>query len=128
MICLDTGAAIDILRKKEVIIWLNSLSSESVVFITPITLFEIYRGIYLGSRIEEELKDFEEMLEYLEIIPLTQFHMHEAARTSVELQKKGISLDIRDLLIGICAREEGCVLKTRNRKHFVDIPELKLID
>jgi predicted nucleic acid-binding protein len=35
---------------------------------------------------------------------------------------------MQDLLIGICAKEEGYSLKTKNQKHFANIPGLKVID
>ena len=129
LICLDTGIVVALLRKSEFSWrWLHSLSPETIVSTTLITLFELYRGVYLGSRIKEELTDIKDLLESITILPFTQEHMNEAARVSVELQKKGISLDIRDLLIGVCAREEGSSLKTNNKKHFENIPELTLAD
>lgn len=127
-ICLDTGIVLDILRKKEeTITWLKA-NPDAKIAITLITLFELYRGVYLGSHIDNELKDIEEVKERVFVLPLTEAHMRSAAQVSVDLQKKGITIDIRDLLIGICAKEEGYSIKTRNQKHFTNIPELKLIN
>ena len=129
LICLDTGAAVDILRKTESALqWLNSLSPETVVSTTLITLFELYHGVYLGSRIKQELEDIKDMLEYTAVLPLTANHMQVAAQESVALQRKGKTIDLRDLLIGVCTREEGFTLKTRNPKHFADIERLEISD
>lgn len=129
VICLDTGVVIDILRKKEQIVrWLASVQQERLLAITLITLFEIYRGVYQGKRIHEELEAVEYLKKQLTILPLTEQHMQEAASESIRLQRNGKKIDIRDIFIGICAREEGCMLKTNNRKHFTDIRGLQLVD
>lgn len=124
-ICLDTGVVIDILRKKEeTILWLTSLPEECSISITLITLFELYRGAYIGLRQKEEVGAIDILKEQMIILPLTPEHMQKAAEESVILQKKGTGIDIRDLLIGICAREEKCILKTHNKKHFKKISGL----
>lgn len=126
-ICLDTGIVIDILRKKkETLLWLESLKREQPLAITLITTFEIYRGIYGGGRAIEEMETFEPLKKQLTLLPITESHLREAARESIRLQKAGMDIDIRDLFIGICAREEGCALKTNNPKHFVNIQGLKI--
>ena len=128
-ICLDTGIVIDILRRKEKTVqWLNDIEREKSIALTLITLFEIYRGVYRSERIAEELEAFEYLKRQLLILPLTEEHMREAARESIRLQKAGKEVDIRDLLIGVCAREEGCTLKTNNRKYFMDIRGLRLLE
>ncbi len=128
VICLDTGVVIDILRKKEdAILWLKDIKHEQPLAITLITVFEIYRGIYGGTRTIEELEAFEYLKKQLIVLPITENHMREAARISIILQKSGKEIDIRDLLIGICTREEGYILKTNNQKHFIAIPDLKLV-
>ncbi len=38
------------------------------IFITPISLCEIYKGVYLYGEVEEELKTFEEVLGWLNIL------------------------------------------------------------
>lgn len=128
-LCLDSGIVMRILRKeKETLHWLESVSENRPLAITLLTLFELYRGAYLGSRIFEEIQSIEHLADNLSILPFTSEHMRLAAEVSVELQKKGMTIDIRDLLIGVCVREEGCILKTNNRKHFEHIPRLNLAD
>ena len=128
-LCLDTGIIIDILRKKkETLLWLESIKREQPLAITLITVFEIYRGIYGGTRAIEELESFEYLKKQLTLLPFTETHMREAARASILLQRAGKEIDLRDLLIGICAREEGCILKTNNKKHFTSIPNLRILD
>jgi predicted nucleic acid-binding protein len=44
------------------------------------------------------------------------------------LEKQGNSIGINDLLIGICARKEGCSLKTNNKKHFTALQGFQIVD
>ena len=45
-----------------------------------------------------------------------------------QVEKSGETIEIRDLLIGCIAREEGLSLLTRNVKHFRKIPGLTVLD
>ncbi|MEK6825310.1 MAG: type II toxin-antitoxin system VapC family toxin [Nanoarchaeota archaeon] len=127
-ICLDTGIVVDILRREEkAITWLKQVKRDRPIAITLITVFEIYRGIYISKNSLQESEAFEYLKKQLLVLPLVEKHVREAARISIILQKEGNSIDMQDLLIGICAREEGYALKTNNLKHFVNIPDLKLL-
>ena len=126
-LCIDTGIVVGILRKeKETMRWLETLPEDKPLAISLITLFELYRGAFLNSRTQEEIKAIEQVESQLILLPLTPKHMRSAAQESVLLQKKGLSVDIRDLLIGICARDEGYALKTKNEKHFKNIDGLQI--
>lgn len=51
----------------------------------------------------------------------------QAGRESAKLESKGLTLDYRDVFIGVCAREHRMCLKTYNKKHFQRITGLTLL-
>ena len=98
-ICLDTGIVVDILRREEkAITWLKQVKRDRPIAITLITVFEIYRGIYISKNSLQESEAFEYLKKQLLVLPLVEKHVREAARISIILQKEGIPRYERCLL------------------------------
>ena len=94
---------------------------------TVINLFELYYGAYrLGS--VDEIVAVRELENTLEILQLTPKIAEIAGKELAKLAKQGKLIDIRDLLIGIIARENKCTLVTGNIKHFERISELNILN
>ncbi len=125
-ICLDTDVIIEILRNKDrTISWLSEHLSD-VFYITQITIFELYKGAYRRKN-TKELALLQQFLSQISVLPLTNDISLTAGIESAKLELQGFTVDYRDMLIGICAREHGVFLKTYNSKDFVRISEFKLL-
>ncbi len=125
---LDTDVLIDILRNEpKTINWIKENEERYEFATTVINLFELYTGAYKAINYGEKIKDIEELSEKLKVFPFLLKHSKEAGKQRAKLEKKGILIDSRDLLIGIIALIEGFPIKTNNKKHFSRIEDLKVI-
>ncbi len=125
-VCLDTDVIINFLRNKSPDgAYVESLDSSASI--TIISLFELYFGAYKSGRIEN-LSAVKSLEEHLKILPLTPDIARIAGEVLAMLQQKGEQMEFRDLLIGIIVRENNCVLKTNNLKHFRKVPGLRLVE
>lgn len=129
MIILDTNVLSALMRTEpEVTVtqWLDHQSAESI-WITSITLFEIYLGISLlpkGKRQRTLEAIFNQMLEMdLEnrVLDFDSSAAAEAATLAALRQKSGRPVDIRDTQIAGIVIARHATLATRNTKHFKDL-------
>ncbi len=116
----DTDYLIKILRNdKETIKQLKSLLEQpNELFITHVTLWELYQGVYKSSRVEFNLKQAEELIQFFTIIPFTQAIANRFGFLINDLRKKGTPIGVLDTLIASVALEKDLPLVTRNRSHF----------
>ena len=71
MYCIDTNIIVDFTKgDEEVILRLNKLREFEEIFITPITLCELFRGVYLSR--DPEIK-FRIIEEFITSFPLLDF-------------------------------------------------------
>lgn len=73
------------------------------------------------------MRDVEELCDILEILNPTLREALKAGEEIAYLYSIGQPIDIRDLLIGVIARENGYSILTGNTKHLNKIRELKVI-
>ncbi|EZQ10224.1 twitching motility protein PilT [Candidatus Acidianus copahuensis] len=119
--CLDTDMLIDFLRgKKEAVNYIEKNKGFSLKT-TVVNLFELYYGSFLRGKGKEEVDALKDALDILEFR-----YPEEAGKEFAELSKNGEIIDVRDLLIGVIARENGCTIVTGNAKHFSRINGLKV--
>ncbi len=120
-ICLDTDACITILDKrdnyKELLVKLFPVS----VYITTISVFELYLRKTNIDKVENILKD-------LEVLSFDSVAARKSSEILKLLKKSGKMIDIRDLFIASIAVANDCTLATFNRKHFKEIDEVQLLD
>jgi tRNA(fMet)-specific endonuclease VapC len=93
--------------------------------ISLITYYEITSGL-LAKKAMRQLKVFEQFVDEIRIIPLTEKFSKISAELFALLRKDGKTLDDIDLLIAGVAIENDLVLVTNNEKHFGRIPNLKI--
>jgi len=125
MIVLDTDVLIDFLRGKEsaVRVVRNLLESKAHLATTVINVFELSWGACrLGK-----LREVEELCDVLEILSLTSREVLKAGEEIGYLHSIGQPIDIRDLLIGIIARENGYAILTGNTRHLSKIRGLRVL-
>ena len=127
-ICLDTDVLVDFLRnKKEAIAYIEANEFSNILATTYVNLFELYYGAMLSNSVEQNLAALEKIQKRLTILNLSKESVKIAGKMLAELEKKGNTIDFRDLLIGTTALAQGFSIKTYNIKHFSKIKELNVI-
>ncbi|RJQ19976.1 type II toxin-antitoxin system VapC family toxin [Candidatus Woesearchaeota archaeon] len=127
-VILDTDVIIEYIKGNEQAVrFITENEGDTVFGTTAINTFELYLGAQHSPYKDKQLPKLDEFISQLLVLPLTLSASKRAAKIQGELQRKGNSLDFKDLLIGALAIEEGFALKTNNRKHFERIPGLTLI-
>ncbi len=119
-VILDTDFLIKILRNdKKAKDHLEKLLSEpNEISITHVTLWELYQGVYKSSKIEHNLKETEELIEFLDVLPFTQSVARKFGFLLNDLNKKGTPIGVMDTLIASVALVYNLPLVTKNRSHF----------
>ena len=120
MYCFDTNIFVDWLRGDEE---LNEKiqSIQENIFMTSITLCELYKGVYLSSRKDYSLGLIKELIENFDIIGLTKEACEEFGKEFARLEKLGIRTQESDLMIASITKAHNLILITRNKKHFESI-------
>ena len=78
---------------------------------TTISLFELYYGAYKSGS-TKRIGAVHSLQRILRIIGIDEKIAEAAGREASRLASGGMSLDFRDVLIGVAAREKGCKLVT----------------
>ena len=119
MYCLDTNIAIDIfrgdesLRKK-----IEKIQDFDVVFITPITLCELYKGVYLYHKPEEKIGDVNLFVANYQVLDFDLESCKEFGKIYADLNKEGKAIPESDLMIASITKTNDLILVTRDKKHF----------
>ncbi len=95
---------------------------------TVFNAFELFHGAYRSRETSANLASTRGLLASLRVLGLGLRAAEAAAEELARSQKAGEALEIRDLLVGCIAREEGLSLITYNAKHFSRIPDLRVVD
>ena len=118
MYCLDTNVIIDILRGDESIkLKVANLSNQGGIFLTPITLCELYKGAYCFYDKEQKIKDVDNFVSFFQILELDESSCREFGNLYAELKKKGLTINDFDLMIASIVKVNNLILITRD-KHF----------
>ncbi|MEW6419971.1 MAG: type II toxin-antitoxin system VapC family toxin [Nitrospirota bacterium] len=124
-VCVDTDIVIDYLRgRNENQDILPNLIAKHDVYISPVSVYELYYGGYYSGRV----KPVEDVLAMMTPFDWTTEDSKKAAQIHVTLSKAGETLSVKDVLIaGLCV-SRAVPLVTRNILHFKRIKGLKVID
>jgi predicted nucleic acid-binding protein len=126
MYCLDTTIIIDFLNAKEEIVnKVISLLENNKISVSPITLCEIYKGIFLYGNIKEELNVFSQFLEHIDILLFSKEVSKTFGEEYSRLKKEGIMIPEFDLIIASFVKSNNLTLITKD-KHFNRIRGLKV--
>lgn len=124
-VCIDTDIVIDYLRgRNENQEILPILIGKYEVFISPVSIYELYYGGYYSGK----LKPVEDVLAKLIPIDRTPEDSKKAAQIHVTLSRSGETLNVKDVLIAGPCLSRSIPLITRNISHFRKIKGLKVID
>jgi predicted nucleic acid-binding protein len=101
-------------------------ASVPVMVGTP-TIFELYVGVGLSVRSSEEREKIFRVLRSLTQLPLDTQSATRAGLTYAQRIKEGVKIDPVDAMLAGIAVENHQSLLTRNKKHFLGIPELEVV-
>ncbi len=122
---LDTGILIDFVRKQDKSKSIfYALANHYSLLISVITDFEIT----VGTKTERHAREYQTLLESLEILPLDRPLIQQAARIHLHLKAQNSIIAMPDLFIGATATHFQMPIVTFNRGHFERIPRLVLFD
>ncbi len=123
---LDSDIVIEILRGNETVInKMESLPQETLINITGLTVYELYKGVlYIGSKKLET--DLEKFLQSVEVLQLDSYIERKAGEIYAYLKKKGEIISDADILIAATVLVNESVLVTNNEEHFKRIKGLKI--
>jgi len=98
--------------------------------IAAITVAELWHGVEraTGRHKTKRERFLRTILELLPIIPYTELTAFEHARIWAGLESSGKMIGSYDLIVAATAVERGSVVATFNRRHFVPIPGLRVIE
>lgn len=106
---------------------LSTLPTDEEARVSVHAVCELYVGVELAQRREEERRRVEHLLSTLAIQVPDETFAPIYARLLVDLQARGATLATMDLLIATAALCEGAPLVTRNPRHFERVPGLEVI-
>lgn len=122
MYCLDTSFFIDLMNKQPSSVEKYNKISNSTLFTTPITVYELLSAPYLNV---EKIKLFTEMLSRISLIDFGIKTAEESASIQRHLTKNGQKINEFDVLIAGIAKINGLIMVTKD-KDFKKISGLKV--
>ena len=126
MYCLDTNVIIDFFRGDKVLAKKVGEMGPDEIFFTEITLCELFRGAYKSMQKEKSLQLIYDLVRNYRFLALTPDSCEIFGRDFNALARMGKPTQEFDLIVSSIAKENDLILVTRNRKHFENIPDLKL--
>ena len=118
---IDTGVFIEYLRakdKRKTVLY--SIPDQTNIFISAVTLYELY----MGATTEEKKKDIQLLTEDLAILPFNDNVAIQASIIFHDLRKTNQLIEFRDIFIGATCIVYNLPLKTTNTTHFNRIKEI----
>jgi tRNA(fMet)-specific endonuclease VapC len=123
---LDTSTCVHYLRGKRAVLDQISVTGWSNLYISEITIIELFYGLERGGRPEKE-DALLRLLAKLQIIPIRVTYRLFAIEKA-KLAISGTLIEDFDLLIACAALYKNAVVVTSNTKHFNRITDLTLED
>ena len=126
MYCIDTDIIVEFLRGNEKISKKIKENSNKPIFLTTLSLCELYKGAFLSSKKEGEIEKIQSLLNYLELITINQKTAKIFGEKNKLLIDMGKSTQQFDLLNACISISYDLIFVTRNKKHFINIPDLEI--
>ena len=121
MYCLDTSVIIDFLRKEPNIGKRFVSLDSSKIFVSTITLCELYMGAYLSSRSDISLMILDSFINSVNIVEFNIDSCKWFGKEFARLAKAGKMPQEPDLMIASIAKSNNLVVVTRDKKGFKNI-------
>jgi tRNA(fMet)-specific endonuclease VapC len=125
---LDSSFLVDLVRREErALAALARLEEEyHDLSTTVINLLELFRGVYLSERKEENITEVMEIARGLDVLGIGWETFQIYGTLSATLKAGGIAVDEFDLVIAALALQADGMIVTRDQ-HFQRIPGLEVI-
>lgn len=121
---IDTGIFIEHLRSKDKIITtLYYLSDQPYLYISAVSLYELY----MGATTKEKEHDIKMLTEDLPVLPFTDAVSIKAAQIYHQLRLSNQMIEFRDIFIAATCIVNELPVATLNKKHFKRIEGLKIV-
>jgi predicted nucleic acid-binding protein len=118
---IDTGIFIEHLRATDKLSTsLYGISDNSSLFISAVTLYELY----MGCTTKEKENDVRYLTEDLTVLPFTDAVSKKAAQIYHELRLANKMIEFRDIFIAATCIVNELSIMTHNRSHFKRIKGL----
>jgi predicted nucleic acid-binding protein len=129
LIVLDTAFIVDLLRgrqKAQEMLTRLEDGNESVCT-TSINVLELYRGVFLSKKIDENLRVLSTMLDQLLVLDLNEDAYEIFGALSAWLRSSGKPVGDLDEAIAAIALAYGAGIVSRDQ-HFLQLPGLRVVD
>ena len=113
----------------DLIAWLDSQKGQDLE-IAAITVAELWHGIERATPAHRAKREryLRTIVERLDPIPYTETTALIHARLWAELESSGNMIGAHDLILASAALERDSVVATLNKRHFMAVPSLKVIE
>ena len=119
--CLDTSIVVDLFRGNTFVSKkLDKIRALYDVYISYITVCELFKGAFLHLKAKEKIEQVNDFLSYFEIIDFDIPSCKEFGRLFKKLKDSGTLIPEFDLLIVALAKANNLILITKDKKHFKD--------
>lgn len=98
--------------------------------IAAVTVAELWHGVERtsGERKSKRQQHLQAILAVLPVIPYTEQTAYEHARIWAKLESSGEMIGFYDVIVAATALERGSSLATFNKRHFIGIAGLNIIE
>jgi len=129
---LDTSACVAILRRKPDSVRIKAekvIRHGASLLISSIVLHELWYGVFKGSRVEENVRQFQAFLAWgVEVVNFDGDDARVSGKIRADLEAGGNRIGAYDTLIGGQCLRHGFTLVTNNLSEFSRIRGLNCID
>ncbi len=102
---------------------LYKLSDEPKLFITSVSVYELY----MGAKTKEKQRDLQLLIGHLPVLPFTEDAAIKAAEIHHKLRQSNQLIEFRDIFIAAICLAHGMPIATLNKKHFKRVEGLKIL-
>ena len=125
MRCLDSDFLVETLRGNIEIKEMKTNIYHEKLFTTSINAYEILYGARTSEKNKENMIEAKKLLSSLSILDFDEKAADVSSKIDVELTRKGLKIDLKDILIASICIANDVPLMTRNTSHFSRISDLK---
>ena len=125
---LDTNVCVDVMKGHPQVCARLEANSPADCAISSITAFELAMGVRRCSQPDRERKKLQKLFAVIAVLPFDLAAADGAARVRHDLESSGLKIGPYDLLIAGHALSASLALVSNNRREFVRLPALRLVD
>lgn len=103
-------------------------TSPDLIYVSSITLFELYTGIAKSTMPEKRTQQLKQLLSKIKVLHFDDKSAVIAANIRASLEKQGTPIGVLDILIASIALVNNLTVVTHNVKEFSRVSSLNIID